>query len=264
MLLLSVPRARPRAGLLLATARGRLRQILGHPQRLSGAYPDYASALAAVPAGQIGGYDHDEITEVSFEAMCRLTLWDYPVILWLREMWRPGLTIVDAGGHMGTKYIAFTPHLPLPEATWCVLDLPAICRAGRARQVRGCLPPALSFISAPAETPPADVLLASGLMQYMESTLTELVAALPARPRRIILNKVATREGPTVVTLEAIGTARVPYQIRNRAGFEAELAALPGYRLRDSWEIGSLAARIGTHPGLGFSTSRGYVLDRED
>lgn len=101
-------------------------------------------------------------------------------------------------------------------------------------------------------------------MQYMDRPLKEMVDALPARPRRIILNKVATREGPSVVTLEAIGASRAPYHIRNRAGFEAELAALPGYRLRDSWEIESLGLRIGTHPGLGRSTSRGYVLDRED
>lgn len=95
------------------------------------------------------GYDHGDIAEVSFEAMCRLTLWDYPVILWLRDLWRPGLTIVDAGGHMGTKYIAFAPHLPLAEATWCVLDLPAICAAGRARQARGALPAAIGFATAP-------------------------------------------------------------------------------------------------------------------
>lgn len=113
----------------LARMRRHARLHLGRPPRLIGAYPDHASALGAVPEGQMKGYDHGDIAEVSFEAMCRLTLWDYPVILWLRDLWRPGLTIVDAGGHMGTKYIAFAPHLPLAEATWCVLDLPAICVA---------------------------------------------------------------------------------------------------------------------------------------
>ncbi|WP_102224238.1 methyltransferase, TIGR04325 family [Acidimangrovimonas sediminis] len=261
MVLSTLAHTRRHVRVALSTAEGRLRLAAGRPPRLSGAYPDYTTALAAVPPGAMGGYDHAEIADVAFEAMCALTLWDYPVMLWLREMWHDGIGIVDAGGHMGTKYIAFGPHLAIDRARWTVLDLPAICAAGRARQARGALPTAIGFATAPQEVPACDILLGSGLMQYMDAPLASLIGALPARPRRIILNKVATREGPTVVTLERIGGARVPYQIRNRAGFEAELAALPGYRLRDQWEIAGLQRVIGTHPALGPSDSRGYVLD---
>lgn len=107
----------------------------------------------------------------------------------------------------------------------------------------------------------ADVLLASGLLQYLDRPLAEMVAELPSPPRHILLNKVATREGATVVTLEKIGPARLPYQIRNRAAFESELTDM-GYTIRASWVIPSLSRRIGTHPGLGASTSMGYYLER--
>lgn len=255
------PHPAPTPGHLL---RRVLRRIRGRAPRFMGAYPDYASALAAVPETAQAGYDHAEITEVSFEAMCRVTLWDYPVMLWLRDAWKPGLAVIDAGGHMGTKYIAFAPHLPVTEADWCVLDLPAIIAAAQAKQASGAVPRALRFVSDPALAGTADVFLASGLLQYLDLPLATLLAQLSAPPRRLILNKVATRDGPTVVTLEKIGSARVPYQIRDRQAFEAELAALPGYRLRDQWEIAGLSHVIGTHPRLGPSVSRGYVLDREE
>lgn len=246
---------------LAATLRRALGRLRRREPRFLGAYPDHAAALAAVPPGSRAGYDHAEIAEVSFEAMCRLTLWDYPVMLWLRDAWKPGLSVIDAGGHLGTKYIAFAPHLPMAEADWCVLDLPAIVAAAQARQASGALPRAPRFVSDPAQAGAADVFLASGLLQYLDVPLASLLGRLNAPPRRLILNKVATREGATVVTLEKIGSARVPYQIRDRQAFEAELAALPGYRLRDQWEIAGLSHVIGTHPGLGASASRGYVLD---
>ena len=240
---------------------GRLRALTPHPPALTGAYRDPTAALAAVPPGRLAGYDNDEISEVAFEAMCAVALWDYPVILWLDRLRRPGLRLVDAGGHMGTKYLAFARLLAVDEIDWTVYDLPAIVAAARARQAAGRLPAALRFESAPGAVGPVDLLLASGLLQYLDIPLAELIARLPNRPEHIVLNKVATREGPSVTTLERIGAARVPYQIRNRADFEAEIAEI-GYAVRDQWQIAALSRVIATHPGLGASTSRGYVLER--
>lgn len=251
------------ARLSLAEAEGRLRVLAGRPPRFCGAWPNRAAALAAVPKSKLPGYDHEDIAEISFQAMCRVMPWDYPVLFWLQRDWRTGLKVLDAGGHMGTKYIAFDRVLPVGQAEWTVLDLPGIVAAARARQARGALPAALRFVTTPAEAGAADVFLASGLLQYLDVPLSDLLSQLPAPPRRIILNKVATRDGPTVVTLEQIGAARVPYQIRNRETFEAELQTL-GYTVMDSWEIPELSHTIGTHPRLGPSTSRGYVLERGD
>lgn len=74
----------------------------------------------------------------------------------------------------------------------------------------------------------------------------------------ILLNKVVTRDGPTVVTLENFGMAEVPYQIRNAEEIPAALKTL-GYGIIDSWTIDSLAHRIQTHPHLGRAVYRGYA-----
>lgn len=247
--------------LALATARGRLLALTPRAPHFVGAYPTPATALAAVPKGRLAGYDNDAVVEVAYDWLCERKVWDYPVIFWLNRLFRPGLRLLDAGGHMGTKYIAFAPLVPLAEIVWTVQDLPAIMRAARKRQAEGRLSAALRFESDMAAAGEVDVLLASGLMPYLDEPFAALLDHLPQRPPHVILNKVATRDGPSVTTLEKIGAARVPYQFRNRAGFEAEIAAA-GYRVLDQWDIPSLSHTIATHPALGPSISRGYMLER--
>jgi len=62
-----------------------------------------------------------------------------------------------------------------------------------------------------------------------------------------------------VVTLEQIGRARVPYQIRNEAEFLQHVTGL-GYELVDRWAIPSLSTRIDTHPELGKTESAGFYF----
>jgi putative methyltransferase (TIGR04325 family) len=228
-----------------------------------GAFADHAAAVASVPARQIATYDHMDVADVNFRVMCAVRVWDYPVMFWLDRLHVPGMQILDAGGHFGTKYIAFGGHLPLHQVVWTVYDLPEIVRAARLAQNRGEVPKAVGFTDELAGVAPPDVLLASGLLQYLDVPFDEFVARLPNRPRHIVLNKVATRDGPSVTTLERIGPARVPYQIRCRSAFEAQIQGM-GYRIADSWDIPSLGHVIDTHPELGRSVSRGYVLRRTD
>ena len=232
------------------------------PPAFIGAYPDRATAVAHVPAGTPSSYDDDEIAPLNFALMCETQIWDYPVIFWLDRLAKPGMTVLDAGGHFGTKYIAFRDRIALDDVTWRVYDMPAIVRAGLKYQAAGQVPEAVAFTDDLAAAGTPEILLASGLLQYLDIGFDALVAALPAPPRHIILNKVATTEGPTVVTLEKIGAGRVPYQIRNREAFERGLAGM-GYEIRDNWHIPSLSRRIATHPALGASVSRGYVLERK-
>lgn len=247
------------AGASVARARG----YGPRPTRFAGAYPSRQAALAAIPEGLRAGYDDEAIAEVSFQQMCERSAFDYPLIHWLTRLAPEIATLVDAGGHLGTKYIAFAPLVDLSGIDWVVQDLPGIVAAARKRQAAGALPGALRFVSDWSDLPRADLLLASGLLQYLDRPLSELVAALPDRPRHILLNKVALRDGPAVFTIERIGFGRVPYQIRSRDAFAAEIDAL-GYDIRDSWEIGELSHVIPTHPWLGRSESRGYLLERRN
>lgn len=238
----------------------RLRQFTSRPTRFAGAWPDRASALDSLPPDRRKGYDNPGVADVSFEAMAQVVPSDYPVLFWLHRLLQPDDRILDAGGHLGTKYIAFEEHLPLDRYTWTVQDVPAIIAAAREAQNSKRLPAALDFVEAPDDVA-ADVLLASGLLQYLDIPFTDYVSRLKQRPRHIVLNKVATRKGPDVVTLEQIGPARVPYRIRNRTAFESELSTL-GYELKDDWDLPGLSHIIPTHPWLGPSLSRGYLLTR--
>lgn len=221
-----------------------------------GAFSSYKAALAAVRPGVLAGYDHDAVATMHEDKMQALLVWDYPVLYWLRRLAPDISCVLDAGGHTGVKYRAFARHLELDRIEWVVFDLPTVVKAARAKarpEER-----TLSFVERLEDAPAADVLLASGLMQYIDAQLQDLVPRMRTPPEFILLNKVATREGPMVVTLENSGVAETPYQIRNSEEIPRALSEL-GYEIVDEWTIPSLAHVIPTHPELGRSTSRGYA-----
>lgn len=241
---------------LALTAYGRFRALRAEPVRFRGAFASYDEALANVRSGRLAGYDHDSVAPVSQAFMQERAPWDYPILYWLQRLAPEIACLVDAGGHIGVKYRAFAPYLDLERLRWVVYDLPALVRAGRAQQRP--LDRTLSFVDRLEEAPAADVLLASGLLPYLREPFEELVGRMHGKPRHILLNKVVTRDGPTVVTLENFGVAEVPYQIRNQREVPAALEAL-GYEIVDEWTIEQLAHRIQTHPELGRCTYRGYA-----
>jgi putative methyltransferase (TIGR04325 family) len=237
------------------------RKVLGrlgiHRSRFRGVYPTYEQAMASVRRGSLAGYDHDAVVPVCYEAMCNVTPWDYPILFWLQRLAPDIKCLVDAGGHMGTKYRAFRNHLSdLDRVHWVVYDVPAMIRAGR-EQARIDGLSRLSFVESLSDAPPADAVLASGLLQYLDIPFPDLLGQLRQRPRHLLLNKVATRDGQSIVTLERVGPSEAPYQIRNRAKFEDTLRAL-GYHVVDQWVIPEFSHVIPFHRSLGSSTSRGY------
>ncbi len=246
--------------MLMSATRARLQAYSSRPPRFAGVYSSRAKALASLPQKARNGYDNDKIVEVSFNEMQDVVLADYPVVMWLGKLLPETGNVIDAGGHLGTKYLAFQPLLDLNTVDWTVYDLPSIVQAGRGFQQSGKLPAALRFEDDLAAVPECDLVLASGLLQYLDVPLAQMLNSMPRRPRFLLLNKVALRDGPSLVTLEQIGSARVPYQIRNRVEFLAELEAL-GYVLRDEWEISELSHTIRTHPWHGASQSWGGLLE---
>ncbi|MDK4716432.1 methyltransferase, TIGR04325 family [Rhizobium sp. CNPSo 4039] len=243
----------------LRLARGRLNYLLPFPRRFTGAYGTYDAAISAARRQTMAGYDHDEIATVAFAKMCEVTPWDYPVLFWIRNLLHEIDGLVDAGGHMGTKYRAFRPVLPLDDAfRWVVYDLPAIVRAGQSLAEKEGLT-SLSFVDRIGDAGEMSLLLGSGLMQYLDMPLSGLLSQMPSRPQHLILNKVALRKGRTVVTLERIGRSYVPYHMRNEADFIDDIAKL-GYKQVDRWSIPSLSHAIDTHPELGRSESAGFYF----
>ncbi len=242
---------------------GRLRYLSPFPRRFSGAYGSFEEAIAAAKTKSLAGYDHDEIAHVAFEQMCRVMPWDYPVLFWLRNLRDEVGGLLDAGGHMGTKYRAFRDLLSLPEGfDWVVYDLPAIVSAGRRMAEREGLTQ-LRFVDRIEDAPATPLFLGSGLLQYLDIPLSTLLEGLPSRPRHLLLNKVAFRQGGPVVTLERIGKAHVPYQMRDEIAFLRDIEKL-GYRKVDRWAIPSLSHVIETHPELGASENAGFYFRIDD
>lgn len=263
----------------ISGAAARIMTHTSRGPRFYGAFMTREAALAAMPEDRRAGYDDETIADVSFEQMCERMPWDYPIIFWLDRVLsglpdppsddtaaRPSVgqrdervAVIDAGGHLGTKYIAFSDVLDLTRLTWTVHDLPGITRAAERAQAEGRIPAAISFEPEAASLPPADILLASGLLQYLDRPFAEFVAGLHKRPRYILLNKVALRDGPKTFTIERIGQGRVPYQIRDKTAWHQEINEM-GYEIVDQWRIPGLGHVIATHPALGMSESRGYML----
>jgi putative methyltransferase (TIGR04325 family) len=240
-------------------ARGRYRALTPDSVRFRGAFASHHDALASVRSGKLKGYDNDAVTEVSKALMQQVPLWDYPILYWLHRLAPEISRVVDAGGHIGVKYRAFGPYLDLGRLEWIVYDLPALVRAGQAQARPG--DQTLSFVDRLEDAPSADVLLASGLLPYLDTPFSDLVRRMRQPPRHILLNKVVTRDGPTVVTLENFGVAEVPYHIRNACEIPEALESL-GYEIVDEWTIDSLSHIIETHSELGRAVYRGYVARR--
>ncbi|MCT7375577.1 methyltransferase, TIGR04325 family [Chelativorans salis] len=240
-------------------AWGRLRLMLPRPPQFSGAYASYEEAFAAAARMGQAGYDHDDVAEIGFDRMCPVLSWDYPVLFWLGQLVGEVDLLVDAGGHMGTKYRAFRKLLPLDEELrWVVYDVPAVVRAGRRRAAADGLD-RLQFVERLEDAGAPDLFLGSGLLQYLDVGFAQLLGRLESPPRHLLLNKVALRTGPTVVTLQHYEKLRTPYQIRNEDGFMREVEGL-GYRLVDRWTNPSLSHVIRTHPELGSSESAGFYF----
>ena len=239
--------------------KARIYRAFPHRARFVGAWKSFEEAEKAVPRHKLTGYNHDEMKHVAFDRMSSVLPWDYPVLFWLSQILTADSVVLDAGGHMGTKYRAFSPYLELsPPLRWVVYDQPKIIEEGQRLAERDGLK-ALEFIRDLADAPKANIVLASGLMQYLDQSLSELLKCMPERSRYVVLNKVAVRDGERIVTLENFDRALVPYQIRNRTKFFADIDEA-GYEIMDQWTVPSFAHVIPTHPHLGSSESLGFCL----
>jgi putative methyltransferase (TIGR04325 family) len=99
-------------------------------RRFSGAFETRVAAQESVIRRAGKGYDDEAISDVSFDLICHRTAWDYPIMFWQRLLPNAD-ALIDAGGNLGTKYIAFQYLIDLRLIRWRVFHLPAIVNAAR-------------------------------------------------------------------------------------------------------------------------------------
>jgi putative methyltransferase (TIGR04325 family) len=226
-----------------------------------GVYASFEEAQRTAPPTKPTGYDNPGPAAMYRDRPKALPLSEYPVLFWLSRTVPGAKRLFDLGGHVGVKYYDFRTRLELPAGfTWQVMDVPAVVDAGRqlARETGATV---LDFTSRREDVDGADVLYASGSLQYLEKPLHEIVAPLAAKPRHIIINLTPMHAGPAFYTLQSIGTAFCPYRIEDRPALVAGLGKL-GYQLVDEWTCPEKDCPIPFHPDKSVSGYTGMVLRR--
>src|ERR1700677_2854127 len=143
--------------------------------------------------------------------------------------------LFDLGGNMGVSFYQFRTALTYPSALrWTVCDVPFVNEQGRKIAAeRG--ETQLFFTDDRAEANGVDVYMTCGALQYLEEPFAEILAALPKKPQRVLINRVPLTDGETFYTLQHMGNSIVPYKLANRAGLVSSVEAL-GYRLVEDWK----------------------------
>ena len=198
-----------------------------------GSFKSFATAEASAPTSKAVGYDNAPADAFYSH---QVAFYDYPGLFWLGRSLDDGMRrIFDLGGHVGIKYYAFRRMLDYPaDLRWRVCDVPSVVKSGRELAVQREATAQLSFTTEIRDASGCDVLYASGSLQYLPQRISEIIAALPVKPRRIVLNTTAVHPERTLYTLNSIGFAVCPYRIQHHDELLAELAAA-GYKRRDAW-----------------------------
>jgi putative methyltransferase (TIGR04325 family) len=201
-----------------------------------GVYRSFDEAARAAPASKPIGYDNPGPAALYRNLLDTVDMSDYPVLFWLERAIGPGAKrLFDLGGHVGVRYYGFRSRLAWPEGfTWQVMDVPAVVQAGRELAIEKRANDLL-FTERREDMAGADILFATGSLQYLEKPLHELLAPIPDRPAHVIINQLPMQDGPAYYTLQSIGSAFCPYRIEDRDGLVAGMAAL-GYDKLDAWQ----------------------------
>lgn len=231
--------------------------------RFRGVYRTFAEAEASIPAGERVGYDHEALAGLYRHRMEKANQSDYAVLFWMREILRPGSFVFDYGGHVGVSYHGWRTYLGYPEGMrWLVYDLPAITKVG-AELAAERPSPGLAFTNNMPDARGCDVFLAAGATQYVDESVTSILARVGSKPGHIILNKMPMYDGESFVTVQSTGRAFHAYRIYNRAEVVDGITAL-GYRVVDDWVNREQCCFIPFTRGRDIDAYSGYYFVRED
>lgn len=233
------------------------------PGTFNGVYDDFAAALRSVPSSAAIGYDVPDMAALYQEALDRVFPCDYPIMFWLQPLLANSLRVFDLGGHVGLAYYGYRQYLQFPtNLNWCVCDVAAVVEAGRKLAAsRGT--PQITFTASWAEASGADVLFASGSLQYIERSLADRLDDLERPPQHLLLNKLPLTDGRAFVTLQNTVYTFNPYHVFNRSAFERALLER-GYRIVDRWGDPERSCELPMHREHSVAQYSGMYLVRRD
>ncbi len=227
-----------------------------------GMYATYADALSAIPSEAHIGYNQQDTIKVFCEyPIDKVRPADYPVMLHLRGILKPGDRLIDLGGSTGMMCYTTQKYFTLPEGVeWIVCDVPKMVQAGllvAERESDKSSP--LRFVTSLAEAGKGRIFFTSGALQYIEKPLPELLRELPTLPEFLLINRIPARNQKAFSTIQDIGFCLTPYQIFNRAEFVASLEAL-GYELVDTWSCPESTFSVRFRPNIRLHAYAGFFF----
>ena len=229
---------------------------------VTGVYPSYDAARAAVPASRKFGYDNPETGNLYPYLLEFTKISDFAALFYLSWLVKPGYRIFDFGGNTGVLFYNYQRRWAMPPGVqWIVCDLPAVIEAGRVF-ARAQPSDGLIFTSNFRDAAGADLLFTSGTLQYVPETVAELVANLgDAKPGHVLVNRTAMWDHETFFTLQSLGPAVCPYRVQNRREFVDGMEA-EGYRVKDSWECPESKINVRWHIHHRIRAYAGFLLER--
>jgi len=201
-----------------------------------GIYDSYKEASRNLPLTKQSGYDNKESASLYKNWMGAARLSDYPVLYWLARIINSDTQrLYDLGGHIGFLYYSYSRYIDFHKNfEWYVYDVPAVLEEGKniAAQEKKSQ---LHFTSSHDPIKEADILLASGSLQYIKENLTDIIAdKSPNKLHHVIVNMTPMHPDREFFTINSIGTAFCPYKISLKSGF-VEKMEKAGWRLVDEW-----------------------------
>lgn len=235
------------------------------PGAFRGVYQSFAEALASAPASKPIGYDNDDGASLYADRFERIVPADYPTMFWLDRALRAGArSLFDLGGHVGISFYGFRRYIDYPDGfRWTVYDVPAVRRQGQKIAEERGVTSSLGFADDVLAASGTDVLLAAGSLQYLERPLSDMLANMSQRPRRIIVNKTPLTKGPAFVTLQNLGTSYCPYRIFNDSELIGSIEK-HGYRVRDRWENADIWCHLPLRSDLSIKAYSGVLFELLD
>ncbi len=209
------------------------------------------------------GYDVQSAATLYRDRMQRVLPKDYPALYWLSREMQDTAQLFDIGGHVGIMYYAYGRYLDFrSHQRWTVCDVPSVVAQGREMAVeQGATN--LEFTTELDDVTGADVVLATGSLQYIERQIADLLAAQPRKPRVVLINETPTHDQREIITLQNIGVAICPYRIARFGDVVASMEAI-GYELLDSWEDPTRRTQIAYVTGANEIAYSGFCFRRRE
>ncbi|MGB6387217.1 MAG: TIGR04325 family methyltransferase [Terriglobales bacterium] len=222
-----------------------------------GVYVSFEEARANAPKHVPLGYDHREIA-LGYKDQ-KFLCSDYPAAFWLREAIRDGSSVLDLGGSVGISFYAWERYFPYPDnLRWVVCEVPSVADAGQKiafeqNEER------LHFTSQIEQADGSNCLLASGSLQYIETSIVDLLKRLTRPPRHLIVNRIPLHSSRECITLQNIRWAVSPYRVFQRDSFIAECESL-GYTVIDAWNVPDHSCWIPFYPEFSLASYSGLYF----